>query len=189
MFKKILKKLAWSLAQARIPYMIIGGQAVLLYGEPRLTRDIDVTLGIGSENLNKVLSVCKKIGLKPIPKNPGSFVSETMVLPAFDSRSGIRVDFVFSFTTYEMAAIRRVKKVSIGDQKVCFASPEDVIIHKIFAGRPRDLEDVRIIVLKIRSLDARYIARWLTEFDQSFEGRKFLGTFKEILREKAHGQD
>ncbi|GAH87084.1 unnamed protein product, partial [marine sediment metagenome] len=25
--------------------MIIGGQAVLLYGEPRLTRDIDVTLG------------------------------------------------------------------------------------------------------------------------------------------------
>jgi len=30
--------------------MVIGGQAVLLYGEPRLTRDIDITLGIGVES-------------------------------------------------------------------------------------------------------------------------------------------
>ena len=72
MFEKILKKLAAALAKAGIPYMIIGGQAVLLYGEPRLTRDIDVTLGIGSEELDQVLSVCKKTGLKPIPKNPDS---------------------------------------------------------------------------------------------------------------------
>ena len=28
--------------------MIIGGQAVLLYGEPRLTRDIDITLGVNA---------------------------------------------------------------------------------------------------------------------------------------------
>ena len=180
MFEKILKKLAAVLSRAGIPYMIIGGQAVLLYGEPRLTRDIDVTLGIGSEDLNEVLSVCKKIGLKPIPEKPDSFVSETMVLPASDSKSGIRVDFVFSFTSYETAAIRRARKISIGDQKVCFASPEDVIIHKIFAGRPRDLEDVRSICLKSRRLNTKYIVQWLKEFDRSFEGKRFLATFRSI---------
>jgi predicted nucleotidyltransferase len=182
MFEKILKKLAAALAKAGIPYMIIGGQAVLLYGEPRLTRDIDVTLGIGSEDLNEVLSVCKKIGLKPIPKKPDSFVSETMVLPASDSKSGIRVDFVFSFTPYETAAIRRARKISIGGRKVCFASPEDVIIHKIFAGRPRDLEDVRGICLKSRRLNMKYIVRWLKEFDRSFKGKRFLDTFRSVAR-------
>jgi hypothetical protein len=33
--------------------MIIGGQAVLLYGEPRLTRDIDITLGVSAEHLDR----------------------------------------------------------------------------------------------------------------------------------------
>jgi hypothetical protein len=36
--------MAAGLNEQNIPYMIIGGQAVLLYGKPRLTRDIDITL-------------------------------------------------------------------------------------------------------------------------------------------------
>ena len=41
MFEKILSKVGKSLKKHKLPYMIIGGQAVLLYGEPRLTRDIE----------------------------------------------------------------------------------------------------------------------------------------------------
>ncbi|MEA1964244.1 MAG: hypothetical protein U9O41_03845 [Candidatus Aerophobetes bacterium] len=44
MFEETLAKPGLSLEKYNIPYMIIGGQAVLLYGKPRLTRDIDVTL-------------------------------------------------------------------------------------------------------------------------------------------------
>ncbi|MDT8395705.1 MAG: hypothetical protein RRA32_04540 [bacterium] len=47
MFQELIARIAASLNVRKIPYMIIGGQAVLLYGEPRLTRDIDVTLGAG----------------------------------------------------------------------------------------------------------------------------------------------
>jgi hypothetical protein len=35
MFESLLERIALTLEQAHIPYMIIGGQAVLLYGEPR----------------------------------------------------------------------------------------------------------------------------------------------------------
>ena len=42
MFEALLSKIAQSLGGAELPYMIIGGQAVLLYGTPRLTRDIDL---------------------------------------------------------------------------------------------------------------------------------------------------
>ncbi|GAF75408.1 unnamed protein product, partial [marine sediment metagenome] len=59
MFEEILAKLARALDKNNIPYMIIGGQAVLLYGEPRLTRDIDVTLGDDIDILPKIIEVTK----------------------------------------------------------------------------------------------------------------------------------
>ncbi len=54
MFQNLLARLGRALERARIPYMVIGGQAVLLHGEPRLTRDIDVTLGVDSGALARV---------------------------------------------------------------------------------------------------------------------------------------
>ncbi|ALA57272.1 hypothetical protein NITMOv2_0837 [Nitrospira moscoviensis] len=45
MFAELLERLAGALDQAHLPYMVIGGQAVLLNGDMRLTRDIDITLG------------------------------------------------------------------------------------------------------------------------------------------------
>ena len=44
--------------------MVIGGQAVLLYGEPRLTKGIDITLGVDLENLSKVIDMVKSIDLQ-----------------------------------------------------------------------------------------------------------------------------
>lgn len=65
MFQKLLKKIANELSAHNIPYMVIGGQAVLLYGEPRLTKDIDITLGIGIEGLKEVNSIIiQKLNLK-----------------------------------------------------------------------------------------------------------------------------
>ena len=40
-----------------------------------------------------------------------TFVKQTMVLPTMEEKTGIRVDFIFSFTPYEMEAIKRVKAI------------------------------------------------------------------------------
>ena len=184
MFEEILAKIGANLNSHSIPYMIIGGQAVLLYGEPRLTRDIDVTLGVNADHLKDLLEVIQELSLKPLPEDIESFVLQTMVLPALDETTGIRVDFIFSYTPYEMEAIKRARKITIMDQDVCFASPEDVIIHKIFAGRPRDLEDVRTIILKNPDIDTEYTRNWLSEFDASFDEKKdFVKTFEDVIRE------
>lgn len=184
MFEKILSKIAATLNRHSIPYMIIGGQAVLLYGEPRLTRDIDITLGVNTDHLKDLLEVIQELSLKPLSENIESFALQTMVLPALDETTGIRVDFIFSYTPYEMEAIKMARKITIMDQDVCFASPEDVVIHKIFAGRPRDLEDVRTIILKNPEINVKYIHNWLKEFDVSSDEMKdFVKTFEEIIRE------
>jgi hypothetical protein len=161
--------------------MVIGGQAVLLYGEPRLTRDIDVTLGVGTDRLNSVLALLGEIPLRPLPPDLEVFVGRTMVLPALHEASGVRVDLIFSFTPFEHEAIARARAVPLGGQQVRFASPEDVIILKIFAGRPRDLEDVAAIVRNQPELDRAYIRRWLEEFDAGSEKPEFLARFLATL--------
>jgi len=183
MFEKILSRIGVSLKKHNLPYMVVGGQAVLLYGEPRLTRDIDITLGVDIDHLGEVLAVVQELNLKPLPKEIEPFARETMVLPALDEHTGIRVDFIFSYTPYETEAIKRARKIKIIDQEVNFTSPEDLIIHKIFAGRPRDIEDVRTVLLKNPDVDLQYIRGWLKEFDEASKEKDFLKTFEGIVKE------
>lgn len=117
MFKKILSRLGSQLDKNSIPYMIIGGQAVLIYGEPRFTKDIDITLGIGPEKYEKILGVIKKLKLKVLISNIDEFVHKTMVLPAMDEKSGIRLDFIFSNSNYEKKQLKRPKKYFLVRQK------------------------------------------------------------------------
>jgi hypothetical protein len=67
MFEKILSGIGASLTSHNIPYMIIGGQAVLLYGEPRLTKDIDITLGVSIDHLDELLTITRELSIKPLP--------------------------------------------------------------------------------------------------------------------------
>ena len=149
--------------------MVIGGQAVLFYGEPRMTRDIDITLGLSPEETNKVLDLIEECGLNVLVDNPLEFARETMVLPACDIESPVRVDFIFSLSEYEKEAMKRTVPVKILGEMIRFVSPEDLIIHKLVAGRPRDIEDIRMVLLKNTQVDSGYILRWLKDFDISLD--------------------
>ena len=187
MFEKLIKKLAVHLDRQKVPYMIIGGQAVLLYGSPRLTRDIDITLGVDTEYFYLVEKVCRKMGLKLLPSKPQAFVNETHVLPAEEMKSKIRIDFIFSFTPYERQALAQVKKVPIDNYLVKFAAVEDIIIHKMLAGRAIDLEDVKNILIKNSKIDFKYIKGWLSKFDKLVEQQGIVKKFKNIVSFVKHG--
>ena len=181
MFYEQLEKLALSLKKRDIDYMLIGGQAVLLYGEPRLTKDIDVTIGLGPENISVVLEIVNELGLKVLVDSPGEFVVRTMVLPCMEPVTGIRIEFIFSISSYEKQALKRVKHVPIGKANVHFVSIEDLIIHKIIAGRPRDIEDVKAVINKNKNLDAKYIRKWLGQFDETLS-QSYLTSFEELWK-------
>lgn len=168
MFKQLLERLALALDAAGLPYMVIGGQAVLLHGEPRLTRDIDLTLGADLDRLGDLIGLVSAAGLKPLV-DPETFTRETLVLPCEDPATRIRVDFILSFSPYERQAIEHAPAVAMGRAAVRFASPEDLIVHKVVAGRPRDLEDVKGVLAKTPAVDLAYIRRWLDEFGRALE--------------------
>ena len=161
--------------------MVIGGQAVLLYGEPRLTRDIDITLGVTTEKLDQLLEMIEAVQLKSLV-DPHDFTLRTMVLPCESLENHILVDFIFSFSPYERQAMERVRPVEIEGVNVKFASVEDLVIHKVFAGRARDIEDVKTVLIKNPKMDLPYIRHWLNELSTA-TGESFTDRFEDVLKE------
>jgi hypothetical protein len=143
--------------------MVIGGQAVLVHGLTRLTQDIDVTLGVSIDELNRVRRVLGEIGLEPLV-DPETFARETFVIPCQHAASALRVDMILSNSPYEREAIARAQPTRFAGVDVRVASAEDLVIHKLIAGRPRDLEDARGVLLKNPSLDRSLVRRWLAEW-------------------------
>jgi len=164
--KKLIEKIAKEFEKHKIDYMIIGGQAVLIYGEPRLTKDIDITIGANIDKYWDILNIVQNLNLKILPKEPYKFVKDTMVLPLLDEKTGFRIDLIFSSTEYEKEALKRVNKIKIGDTYVNYVSVEDLIIYKIISGRERDLEDLKTILIKNKKIDEKYTLKWLKEFEK-----------------------
>lgn len=161
--------------------MLIGGQAVLLHGRPRLTEDIDLTLAAGPEALPTLLLACETLGLEPLPEDVESFARDTFVLPAAEPDTGIRVDFIFSTTPYERQAIARAVRVELRGVEVPFATAEDLVLHKLFAGRARDLEDAADVVRRQgEKLDWEYLTRWAESFAEIPGREGMTGQLREL---------
>ncbi|HLX12336.1 MAG TPA: nucleotidyl transferase AbiEii/AbiGii toxin family protein [Bacteroidota bacterium] len=169
------------LRAAQIPYIIMGGQAVLQYGSPRLTKDVDVTVGVGIEEFERVRKAFEGSKFVPVSSNPGKFVRETYVFILEDPKTAVRVDVIFTDLEFEREAIRRAKTIKVDNTPVAFASIEDLIVQKIVAGRPRDLEDVAGILAHKYKLDRDYIEGWLKDFE-SLLNKRFVPEFKKLCK-------
>ena len=181
-FERLLGRLGQALDQAGIPYMVIGGQAVMIHGRLRVTEDVDLTLGVDSSEASQVLTVLGNVNLKPLVDQPCEFVTRTYILPMYAIDEQVRVDFAFSFTPYEMQAIEHGVTHNENGHPVRFASAEDLIIHKLFAGRPRDLEDIRgILARQQNKVDRMYLRDWIRQFSQIEGKAHLLGQLEELL--------
>lgn len=56
--------------------MVIGDQAVLVYGEPRLTKDIDIILGIGVKGFGRIREVIVRLNLTVLVGDVEAFCKE-----------------------------------------------------------------------------------------------------------------
>lgn len=167
-----------------IPYAIIGGIAVQRWGQPRLTRDVDLTILVqpGREE-----SVARDLvaAFRPRIADAVEFAVEHRVLP-LDVPGGSEADVSFGLPGYEEFVIDRAQPYDLGDGRaVRLCSAEDLIVHKALAGRPQDLMDLEGIVVRQRaSLDIAYIRRWLEELAGVAEEPEIAARFERIWAER-----
>lgn len=127
----------------RVPYMVIGGFAVTVWGQPRYTADLDLTIHCLVPERDLIEGLLDS--LTPLVADPLQFVRERRVLPA-RTADGTAVDIVFAGLPYEVVAIERAVPVEVAGYSVRICTAEDLIVHKIISSRPRDREDIRDIV-------------------------------------------
>lgn len=169
------------LKNEKIQFMVIGGIANLVWGEPRLTQDIDVTI---LYPMNDLPYFIKRAGshFRILPNNPLRFVERTKVLPV--EVGGVRVDIILAGTEYEENALSRAKEVEIQegiDIRVC--SSEDLVIYKAISERERDWEDIEGIILRQgEKLDKRYILRWLNQFASALDRPDVIDRFNKLWK-------
>jgi predicted nucleotidyltransferase len=160
---KAIREVHEFMISKQIPYMIIGGIALQYWGEPRFTRDIDVTILIPYEQERELL---EKILSSFTPR-----ISDTLEFALIHriclvrSSEGYEIDMSLGIIGYEESAINRAINFDLCGLSVKICSAEDLIIHKAVAGRPQDEADIESIVIRQgKSLDVNYIRQWLREF-------------------------
>ena len=69
LFIPLLERLASTISAAGVRYMVIGGQAVIQYGESRLTEDVDITIGIDAGDWRRADGLLRTADLIPRTAN------------------------------------------------------------------------------------------------------------------------
>lgn len=144
-----------TLAELAVPHMVIGGLANAVWGVPRATLDIDVTLWVEDPAIGGVIrSLCARFGC--LTGDPEAFVRRTRVLPV--EAAGVKADLIFGVLPYEREAIGRAVTRPVGGEPVPFCTAEDLVLHKIVSERERDRDDVREVLRVQRGkLDLAYL--------------------------------
>lgn len=71
------------------------------------------------------------------------------------------VDLILAETEYQHAAIDRAAFEPNRGVALRVLRIEDVLIHKLIAGRPRDVADIQDILARRPQFDEAYVARWV----------------------------
>jgi hypothetical protein len=142
-------------------YCLIGGLAVLRWGEPRETVDADLTLLTGFGQEQQFIEELLKHFAGRIPDAAGFALDRRVLL--LRSRAGVGLDVALGALPFEAEVVRRATPFEYPPGvtlRTC--SAEDLIVMKAFAGRGQDWVDVeRIIVRQTGKLDWPYIREQL----------------------------
>jgi hypothetical protein len=147
------------LEESKSKYVIIGGLAVSLIGEPRLTHDIDLILSIPESDIQYFL---KLIIDKGFDLNMQKELKRIERTGTFRFSIGFfHADVILASSTFEDSVFKRRRRIKLVDKKAYFPSPEDLIILKIMVGREKDMLDAKSIVIRHKNkLDKKYIEKW-----------------------------
>ena len=162
-------------------FCFIGGLALQRWGEPRFTRDVDITLltGFGNEETY----VDRLLELFPARiKSAREFALMNRVM-LLTSREGVGLDIAMGALPFEESAVSRATYFEYAsDAYLLTCSAEDLVIMKAFASRSQDWVDVEGIMIRQQGkLDKTYITQHLRTLCEVKEDLTILSRLEELF--------
>jgi predicted nucleotidyltransferase len=135
-------------------YLVVGGYAVMRYSEPRFTKDLDLWIDNGPENIKLVLSALRRFGAPVASISAADLQHPEMVLQI--GVAPVRVDILTSVPGLEFEQSWHNRETVLWDGvETHFASKEDLIRAKRAAGRPSDRRDLKSLLKKKKARSNR----------------------------------
>ena len=182
---ELLRDLAAVLGNRR--WYLFGAQAVLIWGRPRLSADVDVTAEIPQREVPGFVDKMRSAGFELRVTDPEEFIRRTRVLPFRHVPTSLPLDLVLAGPGLEEEFLERAVATRIGELEIPVLSPEDLLTTKILAGRPKDLEDVHgILMQRLPNLDLGRIRDTLSRLEAALGQSDLLPAFEAEL-ERARG--
>ena len=139
------------LQRHRVRYLIVGGEAVILHGYPRLTGDIDLFFDATVINVRRLFRALSEFwgGVVPALDGPADLLEPGLVVQF--GRPPNRVDLLSDLgpVRFDRAWRRRVSEtLRVGSRRIRihFIGASDLIRSKRNAARHKDLDDVEHLV-------------------------------------------
>jgi hypothetical protein len=179
----LLGALAGVMDDQRVRWYLFGAQAAIVWGSPRLSADVDVTVEIDAEAVTAYVEAMTDHGFDVVIAD-AEFLARTRVIPFVHRTSGMPLDVVLAGPGLEEDFLHRSIPVDIGGTLIPVISPEDLIITKTLAGRAKDIEDIRGVISERReSIDAERIRTILRLLEEALAQSDLLPLFEREWRE------
>lgn len=169
-FSKALADLLRWWKRAHVDGLIIGGVAASLLGKPRMTQDVDALILLDADRWDEFIRVGKACGFRPRRADALGFARRSRVLLMQHIASGIGVDISLGALPFEYESMSRAVHIRVGKGlAIPVPSPEDLIIMKAVAHRPKDMIDIESIVQAHHRLNTKRIKTVVREFASLLE--------------------
>lgn len=176
------------LHDAAVPGTVIGGVAASLLGRPRVTRDIDALVMLDESKWAIFLAKGMTHGFAPRLADAVAFAHQARVLLVRHEASGIDLDIAFGALPFEEEAVGHAVWHEVGGVRIPLPLPEDLLIMKAIAHRPRDMVDIEAILDAQPQVDLRRVRRWVREFSEALETPELLRDFNALVARRRKGK-
>lgn len=149
--------------------VIIGGIATGFLGKPRFTVDLDAMFFASTKDVPEILEMAKEEGIEPRTNQIMEFVKKSRVVLLRHSTSRTNIDISLGVLPFEEEVVARSRVYDAGILSVRLPTPEDLIIMKAIAHRPKDLIDIQTVIDAHPDLDVHRIKHWVTSFADVLE--------------------
>jgi hypothetical protein len=163
-FYSVIQKLE----EQQIPYMVVGSIASMIYGEPRLTHDMDLVVDISPKDAKRLEFLFPfETFYCPPEEILTSEIAQRGYFNLIHHESGLKIDIMIrKMSEHAICEFARRRKAPFWKGFEAYvATPEDVIIKKLEfyreGGSEKHLRDIRGILVNT-PIDEPYLKKWVT---------------------------
>lgn len=170
------------LDDAGIAFCFIGGFAAQRHAEPRVTRDVDLAVLTGLGNEIRVIDVL--MGAFPARRSDARAFAERYRVLLLRTPAGVGIDATLTALPFESEMIARSSLFEFAPGiRLRTCSAEDLLIMKIFAGRPIDWRDVEMVLRRYRpeQLDLAFVKTTVAPLLAAKDDTQSISEFERLL--------